>query len=86
MRSFFEPAINDLLQKVKEQKDDLKKKGAKIDVSIIQLPSNSARATLTLDEHSSTWLWPWQPPPKSQLLYNEKADTLTETCPCWWVW
>lgn len=33
MKSFFEPAINDLLAKVKEQKDQLTKKGSKIDVS-----------------------------------------------------
>lgn len=33
MKSFFEPAIVDLLEKVKEQKDELAKKGSKIDVS-----------------------------------------------------
>lgn len=34
MKSFFDPAINDLLAKVKEQKDELASKGSKIDVSL----------------------------------------------------
>lgn len=33
MKSFFEPAVNDLLAKVQEQKDELASKGSKIDVS-----------------------------------------------------
>lgn len=38
MKSFFEPAINDLLAKVTEQKDELATKGAKIDVSDFRFP------------------------------------------------